>query len=278
MAILWPHTQTGQQHAVRHVRHGRVALSSATQTVNWCWQEPDNSNAQKRNRPPTLQSESETSADTHIKDWRKSVAGAEKPEENEYIDMEMEDTAGEVGPEEITEKTPEVVPAIHENVESAQEAEPITKQVPSVERTAGEITEVGASAEEIADTSPNTEENTKQAPTVKKTAECAPSMVQIAKTSIPEVTPKVEESPMQIADGPPGIAAGPGQMWVLIPAPDRVIKAEEDRVFLRVPVHVPADGPGSRVNDPIILDSNDNNEMEVDPPAAEGEKDVEGAN
>ncbi|KAJ7228268.1 hypothetical protein GGX14DRAFT_554368 [Mycena pura] len=227
----------------------------------------------RRETPIGPESESESSADTHVKVWRKSVAGAETPEKNEYIDMEMEDAAGKIGPEKVAEKTP----AIHENVESAQETEPITEQVPSVERTAGEITEVGVSAEEIADTLPNTEETAEQAPTVEENAERAPSVVQIAETSIPEVTPKVEESPVQIADGPSGIAAGPGQMWVLMLAPDRVIKAEEDRVFLRAPVHVPMDGPGNRVNHPIILDSDDDDEMEVDPPAAEGEKDVEGA-
>ncbi|KAJ7202911.1 hypothetical protein GGX14DRAFT_570596 [Mycena pura] len=242
--------------------------------------EPPRKQRRVENRRETSigpESESETSADTHVKVWRKSVMGAETPEENEYIDMEMEDAAGKIGPEKVAEKTPEVGPAIHENVESAQEAEPITEQVPSVERTAGEITEVGASTEEIADTSPNAEETAKQAPTVEENVERTPPVVQIAETSIPEVTPKVEELPVQIADGPSGIAAGPGQMWVLMPVPDQVIKAEEDRVFLRVPVHVPTDGPGSRVNDPIILDSDDDNEMEVDPPAAEGEKDVEGA-
>ncbi|KAJ7191041.1 hypothetical protein GGX14DRAFT_579271 [Mycena pura] len=227
----------------------------------------------RRETPIGPESESESSADTHVKVWRKSVAGAETPEENEYIDMEMEDAAGKIGPEKVAEKTP----AIHENVESAQETEPITEQVPSIERTAGEITEVGVSAEEIADTLPNAEETAEQAPTVEENAERAPSVVQIAQASIPEVTPKVEESPVQIADGPSGIAAGPGQMWVLMPAPDRVIKAEEDRVFLRAPVHVPTDGPGNRVNDPIILDSDDDDEMEVDPPAAEGGKDVGGA-
>ncbi|KAJ7224530.1 hypothetical protein GGX14DRAFT_557391 [Mycena pura] len=231
----------------------------------------------RRETPIGPESESESSADTHVKVWRKSVAGAETPEENEYIDMEMEDAAGKIGPEKGPEKTPEVGPAIHKNVESAQETEPITEQVPSVERTAGEITEVGVSAEEIADTLPNAEETAEQAPTVEENAERAPSVVQIAETSIPEVMPKVEESPVQIADGPSGIAAGPRQMWVLMPAPDWVIKAEEDRVFLRMPVHVPTDGPGSRVNDPIILDSDNDDEMEVDPPAAEGEKDVEGA-
>ncbi|KAJ7230749.1 hypothetical protein GGX14DRAFT_384648 [Mycena pura] len=134
------------------------------------------------------QSESETSADTHVKDWRKSVAKAEKPEEFEYVDVEMEDAAGKVGPEEFTKKTPERV-QVMQNVESAQEVEQITKRVLSVERNTGEITEVDASAEKITEAPPNVEEIAEavpeQAPNIERNAERAPSVVENTETTIP---------------------------------------------------------------------------------------------
>ena len=170
-----------------------------------------------------------------------------------------------VGPEEIVEKTPEVGPAMDENVESAQETEPITVQVPSVERTAGEITEAGASAEE----------NAEQVPVVEENAERTPTVVQIAEASIPEVTPKVEEPP--VVEGPAGVPAAPGMVWVQMPAPDQVVKAEGVPVVIRTPIVVPRDGPGDRPEDAIEIDDDDD-EMEVDPPTAGKEGNSEEVN
>ncbi|KAJ7202910.1 hypothetical protein GGX14DRAFT_570593 [Mycena pura] len=234
----------------------------------------------RRETPISPESESETSADMHVKDWRENVAEAEMPEEFEYIDMGMEDAAMEVGPGEIAEGTPEVVPAM-QNAESAPEVEQIAERGPSVEMNAGEIAEVSENAEAITAKSPAVEETAgeiaEQPPSAEEIAERAPSVVQNAESVIPprvlpEVTPKVEEPP--VVEGPAGVPAAPGMMWVQMPAPDLVVKAEGAPVVLRTPIQVPRNGPGDRPEDAIEIDDDD--EMEVDPPTAGKEKEVEG--
>ncbi|KAJ7206044.1 hypothetical protein GGX14DRAFT_568502 [Mycena pura] len=234
----------------------------------------------RRETPIGPESESETSADTPVKDWRENVAEAEMPEEFEYIDMGMEDAVVEVGPGEIAEATPEVLPTM-QNVESAPEMEQIAERGPSVEMNAGEIAEVSENAEAIAAKSPAVEETAgaiaEQPPSAEEIAERAPSVVQNAESVIPprvvpEVTPKVEEPP--VVEGPAGVPAAPGMMWVQMPAPDLVVKAEGAPVVLRTPIQVPRNSPGDRPEDAIEIDDDD--EMEVDPPTARKEKEVEG--
>ncbi|KAJ7209474.1 hypothetical protein GGX14DRAFT_565992 [Mycena pura] len=228
----------------------------------------------RRETPISPESESETSADTHVKVWRKSVAEAEKPEEDEDVDVEMEDAAMEVGPEVFAEEAPEV--------------QQIAERVPSVERNAGEITEgslnIEGNTEIIAGETPNikeiTEVNAEQAANIERTAERAPSVVQNTETAIPprvvpEVTPKVEESP--VVEGPAGVPAGPGMMWVQMPAPDRVVKAEGAPVVIRTPIQVPRNGPRDRLEDAIEIDDDDD-EMVVDPPTAGTEGNSEKVN
>ncbi|KAJ7199589.1 hypothetical protein GGX14DRAFT_572622 [Mycena pura] len=237
----------------------------------------------RRETPIGPESESETSADTHVKDWRENVAEAEVPEEFEYINMGMEDAAMEVGPGEIAEATPEVVPAM-QNVESAPEVEQIAERGPSVEMNAGEIAEVDENAKAIAAKSPAVEETAgtiaEQPPSAEEITERAPSVVQNAETAIPprvvpEVMPKVEEPP--VVEGPAGVPAAPGMMWVQMPAPDRVVKAEGAPVVIRTPIQVPRNGPGDRLEDAIEIDDDDD-EMEVDPPTAGKEGNSEEVN
>ncbi|KAJ7202809.1 hypothetical protein GGX14DRAFT_570488 [Mycena pura] len=226
----------------------------------------------RREMPISPESESETSADTHIKDWRKSVAEAEKPEENVYIDVEMEDTAGEVRPEEFAEKALEVVQAMHDDVESVQEQD--GERVPTVKGNTREIAEVDANAEAIAEKLPLVEGNTdiiaKETLNVEVIAERALSVVQIIESAIPpqvvlEVTPKVEET--SAVEDPAGVLAGPGMMWVQMPAPDWVVKAEGALAIIQTPIQVPRNGPGDRLEDTIEIDDDDD-EMVVDPPTA----------
>ncbi|KAJ7197564.1 hypothetical protein GGX14DRAFT_574042 [Mycena pura] len=221
----------------------------------------------RRETPIGPESESETSADTHVKDWRENVVEAEMPEEFEYIDMGMEDAAMEVGPGEIAEGTPEVVPAM-QNAESAPEVEQIAEQGPSVEMNAGEIAEETAGT--IAEQPPSAEEIAERAPSVVQNAEAA-----IPPRVIPEVTPKVEEPP--VVEGPAGVPAAPGMMWVQMPAPDQVVKAEGAPVVIRTPIQVPRNGPGDRLEDAIEIDDDDD-EMEVDPPTAGKEGNSEEVN
>ncbi|KAJ7218158.1 hypothetical protein GGX14DRAFT_561479 [Mycena pura] len=177
--------------------------------------------------------------------------------EDKDVDVEMGRSSGEM------------VQAM-QNVESAQEVEQIAKRVPSVERNAGEITEVDASAEEIVEESPNVEGNTEaiteQAPNVERTAEHAP-LVLIPPPVIPEVTPKVEEMP--IIEGPAGVPAGPGMVWVQMPAPDWVVKTEDAPAAILIPIQVPRNGPADRPEDAIEIDDDDDDEITVDPPAVE---------
>jgi hypothetical protein len=205
--------------------------------------------------PTGLVAPSETSED-RIRRWREEIdqrvrddaTGAEKPQEEEDVDMEMESAVGEVGPVENAEKAPEVqvdkTPTLQEIAESAPEVPKPVETATAIEETAGTGMEEEVRVEEIAE----------RAQTVVDTTVPSTSVV----GENPVVTPKVEEAP-------PVIPAGDGLMWAKVPIPvPGIVKTEETP---RTIPPVPISGPGTQKDDPIVIDDDDD-EMVVDPPAA----------
>ena len=204
--------------------------------------------------------ESSSSQDSFVRTWLEDIppafivggeAGATKPgeaEEETGKDVEMEEAVGEAGPEVVVEETPR---AEEENPAMEEIAEPAPVVTTTAEQSA-ENAEGAMVAEGPDERAPSVVQNTE--PAVERPEDTESAAAQV-------VQPKTEESPEVVVG--PGIPAEPGMVWMQVPTADVEIKVEERP--RRILATFPTVGPGAR-DDPIVLDDD---EMEVDPPAAE---------